>query len=106
MHLRFKQFFALVGLALLASCATMESGDTHIPPAEKVDKFSNLIGVYSGHVHYSSDQTINGVTHVTVNGLVETDAGGIHAVPSNEIGYSEINNGNLVGTVNGKGALK
>lgn len=42
MYSRFRQLIGLGCLALLASCATMESGDTQIPPAEKVDKFSNL----------------------------------------------------------------
>ena len=36
---------------------------------KELDKFSNLIGVYSGHIHYDSDQVINGTRYVTVNGL-------------------------------------
>lgn len=35
----------------------------------ELDRFNNLIGVYSGHIHYDSDQIINGTRYVTVNGL-------------------------------------
>lgn len=57
----------------------------------ELDKFTNLIGVYGGHVHYNSDQTINGVRHITINGLIHTkNTGGLDASPSDEIGYSII----------------
>ncbi len=36
---------------------------------KELGKFNNLIGVYSGHIHYDSDQVINGTRYVTVNGL-------------------------------------
>jgi calcineurin-like phosphoesterase family protein len=52
----------------------------------ELDKFSNLKGVFSGHVHYDSDQTINNVRHITVNGLIQIEAGGILADPSDYIG--------------------
>ena len=61
----------------------------------ELDKFSNLKGVFSGHVHFDSNQTFNGVRYVTVNGLVTTNAGGISAVPSDNIGYITIKNGTL-----------
>lgn len=35
----------------------------------ELEKFDNLIGVYSGHIHYDSDSVINGTRYVTVNGL-------------------------------------
>lgn len=50
----------------------------------------NLIGVYSGHVHYNSDQTINKVRHITINGLVTKKIGNISVTPSDEIGYVKI----------------
>jgi calcineurin-like phosphoesterase family protein len=36
---------------------------------KELDKFTNLIGVYSGHIHYDSDQIINETRYITVNGL-------------------------------------
>ncbi len=61
----------------------------------ELDKFSNLIGVYSGHVHYDSNQVIDGIRYVTINGLVDID---IIKYPikitainsSNKVGYSMI----------------
>ena len=61
----------------------------------ELDKFQNLIAVFSGHVHYNSDQTFNGVRHITLNGLVKKNAGGISATPSDKIGYSIIENRKL-----------
>ena len=61
----------------------------------EIDNFPNLIGVYSGHVHYTSDQTFNGVRYITIDGLIKTNAGGISAIPSDEIGYSIIKDGKL-----------
>lgn len=61
----------------------------------ELDKFSNLVAIYSGHVHYTSDQQVNGVRHITLDGLVKTNAGGISALPSDEIGYSIIKDGKL-----------
>lgn len=61
----------------------------------ELDKFSNLKGVFSGHVHYDSDQIFTGVRHITVNGLVTKDAGGISATPSDNIGRVTIKNGTL-----------
>ena len=61
----------------------------------ELDKFSNLKGVFSGHVHYDSDQIFNGVSYITVNGLVTTNAGGISAMPSDNIGRVTIKNGTL-----------
>ena len=36
---------------------------------KELDNFTNLIGVYSGHIHYDSDQVIDGTRYVTINGL-------------------------------------
>jgi calcineurin-like phosphoesterase family protein len=59
---------------------------------EELEKFNNLIGVYSGHIHYDSDQVINGTRYVTINGLNNfrfTDY--IKAVHfSDKVGYSKI----------------
>lgn len=61
----------------------------------ELDKFTNLIGVYSGHVHYDSNQVINGIRYVTINGLVDIDIGKypirVTAIgSSNKVGYSII----------------
>jgi Icc-related predicted phosphoesterase len=57
----------------------------------ELEEFSNLIGVYSGHVHYDSDELVNGVRYVTVNGLVNITVYGITiAHPSDSVGYSII----------------
>lgn len=61
----------------------------------ELDKFKYLIGVYSGHVHYDSDQTFNGVRYITTNGLVQKNIGNISTYPSDKIGYTIINNGRL-----------
>lgn len=61
----------------------------------ELDKFPNLMGVFSGHVHYDSDQTVKGVRHVTVNGLISTSAGGINAEPSDYIGLVTIKDSKL-----------
>ena len=57
----------------------------------ELEKFSNLIGVYSGHVHYDSERMINNTRYVTVNGLVDVTVRGITiAHASNKVGYSVI----------------
>lgn len=61
----------------------------------ELDKFTNLVGVYSGHVHYDSDQTFNGTVYITINGLIIKEAGGILAQPSDKIGYTTIEDGNV-----------
>lgn len=58
----------------------------------ELDKFTNLIGVYSGHVHYDSNQVFNETRYVTINGLVNIKVMNIPvARPSNNVGYSIIN---------------
>jgi Icc-related predicted phosphoesterase len=61
----------------------------------ELDKFTNLVGVMSGHVHYDSFQQFGNTSYITVNGLIETNAGGIHAFPSDGVGYVNITNGKL-----------
>lgn len=61
----------------------------------ELDKFTNLIGVYSGHVHYDSNQVINEIRYVTINGLVDIDIGKypirVTAIGSSDkVGYSII----------------
>ena len=57
----------------------------------ELEKFANLIGVYSGHVHYDSERMINNTRYVTVNGLVDVTVRGITiAHASNKVGYSVI----------------
>ncbi len=57
----------------------------------ELEKFTNLIGVYSGHVHYDSNKTINGIRYVTINGLINIEVMKIPVVrPSNNVGYSII----------------
>jgi len=57
----------------------------------ELEKFSNLIGVYSGHVHYDSNRVVNNTRYVTVNGLVNVTVMGITiAHASNKVGYSVI----------------
>jgi predicted phosphodiesterase len=61
--------------------------------SKELDKFNNLIGVYSGHVHYDYQKVINGVRYVTVNGLINYRVGDLVAIPhSDKVGYSEIIN--------------
>ena len=61
----------------------------------ELDRFNNLIGVYSGHIHYDSDQVIDGTRYVTVNGLNNIRFGEYIKVVnfSDKIGYSEIKDG-------------
>lgn len=61
----------------------------------ELDKFTNLLGVYSGHIHRDSDETINGVKYVTVNGLVTIGIAGVYAHESDDIGYSVIKDDTL-----------
>lgn len=57
----------------------------------ELDRFTNLIGVYSGHVHYDSNRVVNGTRYVTMGGLVNITIGKIPVVhASNKIGYSTI----------------
>lgn len=57
----------------------------------ELEKFTNLVGVYSGHVHYDSNRMVNGTRYVTVNGLIDIT---IDKIPityaSNKVGYSTI----------------
>lgn len=55
----------------------------------ELDKFTNIIGVISGHVHYDSDQTINKTRHITINGLTTIKLADMLPIvrPSNRIGY-------------------
>lgn len=57
---------------------------------DELDNFSNLIGVYSGHVHFDSEQEFKGAKYITINGLVNKDINGMNATPSNKIGYTII----------------
>jgi len=59
----------------------------------ELNKFPSLIAEYTGHVHYDTDQTINGVRYVTVNGLVDKAGGCENEGPSPYVGYSRIKNG-------------
>ncbi len=59
----------------------------------ELNKFPSLIAEYTGHVHYDTDQTINGVRYVTVNGLVNKAGGCDNEGPSPYVGYSRIKNG-------------
>lgn len=61
----------------------------------ELEKFVNLLGVYSGHIHRDSNEVINGVRYVTVDGLVSIGIGGIYAQASGDIGYSAVKNGVL-----------
>lgn len=61
----------------------------------ELDRFNNLIGVYSGHIHYDSDQIINGTRYITINGLNNIRFGEYVKVIkfSDKIGYAEIKDG-------------
>ncbi len=59
----------------------------------ELNKLPGLIAEYTGHVHYSTDQTIKGVRYVTVNGLVDKAGGCDNEGPSDYVGYSRIKNG-------------
>lgn len=59
----------------------------------ELDQFANLLGVYSGHIHRDSEEAINGVKYVTVNGLVYIGIAGIFAQASDDIGYSVVKDG-------------
>lgn len=59
----------------------------------ELNTFTNLIAEYTGHVHFDTDQTINGVRYVTVNGLVDKAGGCANEGPSNYVGYSRIKDG-------------
>lgn len=58
----------------------------------ELDKFNNLIGVYSGHIHYDSNNIINGTRYVTINGLNNIRFGKYLTVVkySDKVGYSII----------------
>lgn len=58
----------------------------------ELEKFDNLIGVYSGHIHFDSDSIINGTRYITVNGLNNIRFGKYLTVVkySDKIGYSVI----------------
>jgi predicted phosphodiesterase len=57
----------------------------------ELQSFTNLIGVYSGHVHYDSNQMVDGIRYVTVNGLINITVLGIPLVyPSDSVEYSII----------------
>lgn len=63
----------------------------------ELDKFTKLIGVYSGHVHRDTDQTfttpsIYPVRYITINGLIDDTIGGYKVNASKYIGYSVVNN--------------
>ena len=62
---------------------------------QELNKFTNLIGVYSGHIHYDSDQVIDGTRYITINGLNNFRFGGYLKVVdfSDKVGYSEIKDG-------------
>ncbi len=62
---------------------------------QELDKFANLLGVYSGHIHRDSNETKNGVTYVTVDGLVSIGIANIYARASDYMGYSVIKDGVL-----------
>ncbi len=62
---------------------------------QELDKFVNLLGVYSGHIHRDSNEIINGVRFVTIDGLVSIGIGGIYAKASDDIGYSVVKDGVL-----------
>lgn len=59
----------------------------------ELNTFPNLIAEYSGHVHYDTDQTINGVRYVTVNGLVDKAGGCENEGASDYVGYSVVKDG-------------
>lgn len=61
----------------------------------ELNRFNNLIGVYSGHIHYDSNQIINGTRYVTINGLNNFRfANYIKVVNfSDKVGYSTIKDG-------------
>jgi len=61
----------------------------------ELERFNNLIGVYSGHIHYDSDQIINGTRYVTVNGLNNFRFANYLKVVnfSDKVGYSAIKDG-------------
>jgi predicted phosphodiesterase len=61
----------------------------------ELNKFPNLVAEFSGHVHYDTDQTINGIRYVTVNGLVDKAGGCDNEGPSPYIGYSRIKDGKV-----------
>lgn len=62
---------------------------------QELNKFTNLLGVYSGHIHRDSEETVNEVKYVTVNGLVTIGMAGIFAQASDDIGYSVVKDGVL-----------
>lgn len=62
---------------------------------DELNKFDNLLGVYSGHIHRDSDEIRNGVRYVTVNGLISMGIANIYAEKSDHIGYSVIKDGVL-----------
>lgn len=59
---------------------------------KELKKFNNLIGVYSGHIHYDSNKVVNGTRYVTINGLNDIRLGKYLTVvkSSDKIGYSII----------------
>lgn len=66
----------------------------------ELNKFSKLIGVYSGHVHVDTVRTVSTpskypVQYITIASLTDNKLIGWLAPPSDNIGYSVINNGKL-----------
>jgi len=61
----------------------------------ELNKFSNLLAEYAGHVHYDTDQTLNNVRYITVNGLVDKAGGCENEGASDYVGYSDVNNGKV-----------
>lgn len=61
----------------------------------ELDKFTNLLGIYSGHIHRDSNEIDNGIRYITINGLISIGIGGIYAQPSDMVGYSIIKDGKL-----------
>ena len=60
----------------------------------ELDKFTNLIGVYSGHIHYDTNQVIDNTRYVTVNGLNNIKFDDFNVVNfSDKVGYSTIKGG-------------
>ncbi len=62
---------------------------------QELDKFTNLFGVFGGHIHRDTNETRNGVRYVTVNGLVSIGIAGIYAQKSDYIGYAVVKDGVL-----------
>ena len=66
----------------------------------ELDKFTKLIGVYSGHVHIETNITVSTpsiypVQYITAASLTDNKYVGWLTPPTDNIGYSMINNGKL-----------